>query len=372
MKMSFMNIKNCVVILFVAINVFNQTYAQAPPSSGGGMAASRGEAVQVNNFTGIPSIGIPLFSYSGPNGLNFNAGLNYFAGGIKVNESPSAAGLGWNIEAGGVIARTVRGIPDDIVGNGFLYNAALPTDTRPKTKRIVNRAEDAEMDIFQFNFAGRSGKFYIGKDTQCYMVPLSKMRINFTRKITDTVPLPGDDNSEYFDLYSTIKNFTITTEDGTNYLFDVQESQTTYLPKCDSFGNVQSYKKVSYGTGWYLSRIYNSFSKDSIKIAYINTSNLPGVYTEQSVNITNTGIVTHSDTSTHTSGRILVVINNKVPSEVLFPDNKKLIFYYSAQGQYRYYDYPLLQRVKVIDSVFRYGYMLKWDTTIVEVSLEIF
>jgi hypothetical protein len=366
MKTIIMNIKNCVAILLVTISMLSQTHAQAPPSSGSGMAASRGEAVQVNNFTGVPSIGIPLYSYSSANGLSINVGLNYFAGGVKVNDAPSPAGLNWNIEAGGIITRTVRGLPDDYTAGGFMYNPVLPADARGKTKRIVNKLEDTEMDVFQFNFAGRSGKFFIGKDSQCYMIPMSKMKISFTK---DSVPAIADDlvaiDSLYHDYYGLLKSFTITTEDGTSYLFNEKESQDTYIPQYNIYGNITIYKSLSYGTAWYLTKIYNSFSRDSIKISYTNTPNLPSEYTQQSVNITNANVVTHSDTSSYLSGKTLVSIINKVPKEILLPDNKKVVLYYSQQGQYRYSSYPLLQRVKIMDSsTLKYGYMLNWDTTV--------
>ena len=68
----------------------------------------------VNNYTGLPSISIPLYSVqSGEIGLPIS--INYHAGGIKVEEMASWVGLGWSLNAGGVITRSVRGIADDII-----------------------------------------------------------------------------------------------------------------------------------------------------------------------------------------------------------------------------------------------------------------
>lgn len=48
-------------------------FAQAPPpSSGNAMDASRSEAMPVNNYTGIPSISLPLYGYTHKNGISIN------------------------------------------------------------------------------------------------------------------------------------------------------------------------------------------------------------------------------------------------------------------------------------------------------------
>lgn len=61
----------------------------------------------VNYFTGTPNISIPLYTVNGK-GIEVPIALSYHGGGgIKVNEIPTWAGLGWNLIAGGEITREV-------------------------------------------------------------------------------------------------------------------------------------------------------------------------------------------------------------------------------------------------------------------------
>src|SRR5688500_8492689 len=93
--------------------------------------ASQFSSTPVNIFTGIPNISVPIYSYSNAsNGLSLNVGLSYFAGGVRVAESSAEVGLGWFLNGGGVITRTVRGRPDDLDQNGYIFSAAIPTDFR--------------------------------------------------------------------------------------------------------------------------------------------------------------------------------------------------------------------------------------------------
>jgi hypothetical protein len=87
----------------------NQTVIGPSPT-----AASLGKYVDnpISYFTGTPSISIPLAEINEKD-FNLPIRLNYHPGGIKVDETPSNIGLGWSLEAGGVITRSVKDVPDD-------------------------------------------------------------------------------------------------------------------------------------------------------------------------------------------------------------------------------------------------------------------
>ncbi|HMI77950.1 MAG TPA: hypothetical protein VK484_04115, partial [Ferruginibacter sp.] len=67
----------------------------------------------VGFYTGTPNISIPLFDITSGS-ISLPVNLSHHGGGIKVEEMASWVGLGWSLNAGGVITRTVRGIPDDV------------------------------------------------------------------------------------------------------------------------------------------------------------------------------------------------------------------------------------------------------------------
>lgn len=158
-----------------------------PPSPN---AASIGKfgSIPVGLSTGIPSVTVPIFEWEGKNfGQSVKISLDYHAGGVQVDEQPSDVGLGWALNAGGVISRTMRGIYDEYPIDGFLYNT-LPdeyTGNGPldasANDRIFNRMYagkvDSQNDIFNFSFNGRSGRFVLGKNNDILLLDRSKLRI---------------------------------------------------------------------------------------------------------------------------------------------------------------------------------------------------
>lgn len=360
-----MKIRIIACFILGVLSLGEKAFAQAAqPTGGSAVAANRGESVPVNYYTGIPSISIPLYSYAHRNGIGMNVSLDYFAGGIKVNEAPSPAGLGWNLSAGGVITRTVRGgVPDDEPMIGYM-NHTVPFNLASSDRSAYfSECRDPEQDVFQFNFMGNSGKFFIGNDTSVFMTSLSKIRIKFNRIPYDDAsppPNPGGLDS----VHASIQNFVITTEDGVKYYFNEPEQQTMIASYCTGGGgNVSANVRLFYSTAWYLTKIVSALGTDSIKISYTGSQNSGSSDYYQTVTI-NGSSVTHSDTVAYNDmGAIPTQPGSKVPSEITFPDAKKISFYYSNVGQFRYAKYPLLQRVKIMDSALIYGYMLNWDTT---------
>src|ERR1700740_3677062 len=73
---------------------------------------------EINLFTGVPQISIPLYAIK-VGELNVPITLDYHASGIKVNDIASRAGLGWSLNAGGVISRKIMGKPDEQPSNYF-------------------------------------------------------------------------------------------------------------------------------------------------------------------------------------------------------------------------------------------------------------
>ncbi|MFS4469602.1 RHS repeat domain-containing protein [Maribacter sp. 2210JD10-5] len=141
----------------------------------------------VNKYTGIPSIGIPLYTVNVDN-VSLPISIDYHAGGIMVNEEASSVGLGWALNAGGVITRTIamnddydvgRLFPDapDVVNPrdgfvdsdgdcNFLVNG-VPTYVRnvgPSEGTNDGWEPDSVPDTYYYNFAGYSGSFMRDED----------------------------------------------------------------------------------------------------------------------------------------------------------------------------------------------------------------
>src|SRR5690606_30507535 len=83
-----------------------------PPSPTVASLGKYGE-IPVGLYTGTPNISIPLYEISeGP--LSVPISLSYHAAGIRVEEIASNVGLGWALNAGGMVSKQIRGQDDDI------------------------------------------------------------------------------------------------------------------------------------------------------------------------------------------------------------------------------------------------------------------
>ena len=329
--------------------LYSTGYSQSVPnalnaalSSPTSSKASQLSSVPVNIFTGVPSIGVPIYSYNNANnGLSLDIGLSYFAGGVQVAESPTTTGLGWYLSAGGTINRTVRGMPDDIPTYGSLYSAAIPVDFRTNGNKYYYDSLDSQQDIFQFSFAGRSGKFYIGKNAQIVVTPVSKLKI---------IPAFGSSGLDSLKIIS----FRIVTEEGIKYDFNDGEITSVGGGNSDIFKS--GYRGKSYYSSWYLTRIISSFNTDTIKFNYTSSNiNYPFSFPR-------TTFVRNSDgvrTVTHTpDGRNDSWI--KKISSIVFPDKTKVSFLNSYNENYYATDNPIA-KIKIEDSTFRFGYYLGYQ-----------
>jgi tetratricopeptide (TPR) repeat protein len=123
--------------------------------------------VPVSLFTGSPQVSIPLVGLSARYPLNIS--LTYNNNGFKPGEPASWVGLGWTLNAGGVITRSALGNPD-LQENYFSKSPiVLPPNSELFARYdIINDMRRGELetqpDVYYFNVGKLSGKFYIRQD----------------------------------------------------------------------------------------------------------------------------------------------------------------------------------------------------------------
>jgi hypothetical protein len=198
----------------------------------------------VNLSSGLPSVSVPIYTVSGQE-LSLPISLSYSYGGYRPAQAASWVGRGWNLEAGGVITRTIRDKVDGTMGSGNYdgsYVQSVLNGNDPYAQNFLRDAAllyDLELDLYSFSFPGYSGKFvqYNGK---YYMFPSQKLKI-----------VGGG------------SGFTITTENGTKYQFHQIE---TTNPKGSNIGgyNLPS----SYNSSFYLTTIENAQGTEKIHLNY--------------------------------------------------------------------------------------------------------
>jgi len=235
-----------------------------PPSPS---AASLGKFadIPVSLYTGIPQISVPIWNIENKS-LNIPISLSYHASGLKVEEVPGWVGMGWALNAGGVITRTMVGKPDEYPSKGYLdigddipnpnssYYTFLGWEPQWDTLYRVAEAEwEFEPDIFTFNFVGRTGRFVIDpynsttSDIEVITIPYSKLRIEAT--------LSGGQITEW----------EIIDENGIMYVFSDVENTYSYSWEA---GGSKSRPNPTFKSSWHLSEITFPNSKDKIKFSY--------------------------------------------------------------------------------------------------------
>lgn len=228
-----------------------------PPSPDVASLGKYGD-VPTNNYTGTPNISIPVYEIN-TGDFSLPVSLSYHASGVKVEDIASSVGLGWSLNAGGVITRAVRGLPDESP-NGLFNPATLKVseilnlpNTSPELKReqayrsIAQGSLDAEPDIFYYNFGSYSGKFYYNKETQEFvLLPRQPILISF------------DVNNN---------NWKVISENGTEYYFENKEINTS-----SSSCNGSAGPSTSVITGWLLTKIITPIKRQEILLNYTYSS----------------------------------------------------------------------------------------------------
>ncbi len=258
-----------VILLLLILLPANKSRAQfyegalALPPTPEAMNLIKYEDIPVSYYTGIPDITVPIFNIE-EKSLNVPVYLSYHAGGIKVDEIASWVGLGWSLNAGGMISRTVIGLSDESP-NGYYYSAAFD-DGNFQPESLINFYNylpdddfledvargliDTEPDIFYYNFLGYRGKFCFDGNGGIIVIPTEKI------KITPTISSGN------------IISWEIVTPDGIIYTF----GDSTYFDRIESktytAGNPIPEIHQPHNSTWYLTKIYDPNKDQTINFTY--------------------------------------------------------------------------------------------------------
>jgi hypothetical protein len=249
-------------------------YSNVFPPNPEAASFSKYADIPVGKFTGTANVSIPLYTLKSKH-LSTSVGLRYHGGGLKVSERASWVGGGWNLNATGVITRTVKGMPDDLVesfgpvarnyysSNGQISAESLAECDNGSSDRwndlynISINCEDIEYDIFSYSLPnGSSGQIIFDQSNQPVFLQPTNMKL---------VKLWGGISN------NTIAGFQLITGDGTIYQFDREEvtaieDYCMNLPSESTVAICQAWN--TYTSAWYLSKIYDPNKLDSIVFTY--------------------------------------------------------------------------------------------------------
>ena len=164
-------------------------------------AASMGKYIDtpVSYFTGVPNNSIALHTVSDGK-ISLPISLNYHSAGIKLATLSSWTG-NWDLNAGGMITRTILDRADD-GALGYYRNGQFLEDNQLES--IIN-SRDGEPDLFSFSLPnGTSGRFYFTGDGPGMVEFIPKQDL----KLVETTENDG-----------VFISFEIIDKDGTKYFF---------------------------------------------------------------------------------------------------------------------------------------------------------
>jgi hypothetical protein len=202
--------------------------------------------VPVSPYTGTADVTVPIYAIKAK-GISIPIDLAYHTGGIRIKEESGWVGLGWVLNAGGSISRTIMD-QDDFGTMPYKYlttgvpqpvgDLAMPQPTGLKfppapldrcfydffCNYLVNSSSgnydyraafttgvqtyDMEPDIFSYNFHGHSGKFILTRTGQVVMQKQENIKIQFQGTGVNVT-------------------FTITDDQGNNFYFNTTETTQT-------------------------------------------------------------------------------------------------------------------------------------------------
>jgi YD repeat-containing protein len=233
-------------LLLAQTNPTNMIRTDLIPASPNAASIGKFGEVPMNLSTGSTNYSIPVFTVAG-NELSLPVTLNYSYDGYKPAQPVSWVGLGWSLNAGGVISQRIN---DKVDGKSPNSNYHFDSQTVIDNINTVNLdqaflagiatgAYDSEPDVFSFNFGNYSGKFIKFKG-KYYCFPYQKFKIT-----------------------GTASSITIVVDNGTRYLFDAIETTTAKST------SVSPYSIPTYNSSFYLTKITNAANTESITLTYI-------------------------------------------------------------------------------------------------------
>ncbi len=230
------------LLLFYALSHTQELPTVIPQSPN---AATLGEYgnTPISLNIGTPNISIPIWEIKGSK-LSLPISISYRSSGIKIEDQGSNIGLGWALNAGGVITRSIKGKPE----NGMNQSSGKILPLRPEnlpynmTPRLLDLSIvtaitiesstiDTEPDLFFYNFGNYSGKFVFDENGNSRIMPDSQFQIEYTT--------------------NSAADFVITDLQGNKYYFDDSESTG------------------SNKTSWYLTKIVSADGFEEISFEYV-------------------------------------------------------------------------------------------------------
>lgn len=285
------------LLVNISINVFaedaptKQQFPEYIPQAPQAQAIARAIDIPVNQYTGVPDISLPLYTVE-IGTITIPISISYQGGGIRPNQEATSVGLGWTLNAGGAITRTIKctddfmehPVSDSQYSCGYLQKKEWPDDNLKYHdtnyyRRISEPSNsiyeypgdyysyvDSEPDLFFYSTPAVSGKFFFKKDSTIVYHDVSQnMRITPSFGGNPRFhALDSEGNVYYFDKKERTHIYSIT---GVSSSVNMTPGGTDVL-----YNNSATYKEVmDYTSSWFLTQIISQ-TNDTIDFEYTDES----------------------------------------------------------------------------------------------------
>lgn len=237
-----------VLFFFTSFSIFSQTIStfapkinNIPTSPEAALLGKFGD-IPVGFYTGTANISVPLYNIKDA-GIEIPIKVDYQSSGVRVADEATWVGLNWSLMPEGTIIQEVRGKSDQddyinriSIQTGYTefknrfgslqtgtYNTRYQQGTALNNCCFINENGQAtnpsydslevmskllegygQPDIYNYSFAGYSGKFYINSETQQIVLIDKKEDITFEKFNTTTwIARTIDGNVYYFSVLET-------------------------------------------------------------------------------------------------------------------------------------------------------------------------
>ncbi len=214
----------------------------------------------VSHTTGIPDITIPIYTIQ-MGDFSLPITLSYHASGARIDDIPTCVGMGWTLNAGGAVTRTILGAPDLENATAGSMDYSLYSYSAVKNAVEKNLSNDAEYDKIRGMLDNNPS---YDTESDRYTLNAGKWTGVFRYSVADKSFVMLDHNNVSINSYGwgTTSYFTAFCPDNTEYYFKAQE--------CTGVDERQ--EGYPYVTAWYLTQIDTPWG--DVQITYCTAPSL--------------------------------------------------------------------------------------------------
>ncbi|TRX34733.1 RHS repeat domain-containing protein [Flavobacterium restrictum] len=254
-------------------NLLPITFSASPNAASLGIYGQ----IPVNLYNGAPNININLYSIKVDN-FEMPISISYNLSSVKPEERPGWIGLGWNLNAGGAITRIVRGGVDEVMVSNMIDPTVFSYYDHFSELNIVNWDSATKLDEytnwlhaiaptkfaaypapdeFMFNFNGLSGSFFKNQEGIWVVKANQNIDIKINEELKSDFKLfeVGNHiaNDKVFNIKRIFYGFTLTTDDGTQYIFGKNPNAIEFTASANSISD--SYNPNFVVKTWYITKV---------------------------------------------------------------------------------------------------------------------